>query len=96
MPTAIPGQIISGSGTSVWPNNGQINSVNNRDSSSTTQKLASSQTEKILKISENFDYSRYKRSSNGKILNIDDLCQPYSLTTEWLVWVLWWKWLCRN
>lgn len=94
MPTAIPGQIISGSGTAVWPNNGQINSFNNRDSSSsttTTQKLVSLPTEKLLKISENFDYSRYNCSSNGKFLNIDDLCQPYSLTTEWLVWVLWLK-----
>lgn len=38
-----------------------------------------------MKISENFDYSKFKCSSNGKTLNIDDLCQPYSLTTEWLV-----------
>ncbi len=90
MPTAIPGQIISGSGTAVWPNNGQIIvSSDNRDSSSTTtQKSVCLQTEKLLKISENFDYSKLKCSTNGKFLNIDDLCQPYSLTTEWLVWVL--------
>lgn len=113
MPTAIPGQIVSG-GTAVWPHNvlitdeqcikklstGQFSPTQLLRTTTPTSTTITKRKKKLLQIKNGHsmdfpshndylaDYSTNGRAHSDDVLINLSNDQPYTLNTEWLVWII--------
>lgn len=94
MPTAVPGQILSGGGTTVWPEKSKVQQSPDNTKCSPTTTLKSNTKSQCnwdtsnSKFNGTLEYTRCVSNYSENLINFkcnDIQNEPYLFSMEWLV-----------